>query len=132
MPSVTAILFDLDGTLADNMPFHFRAWQQIAKELGVVADDARIQREFAGKKNSEIIPILLNREVPAAEIERIAQHKEALYRDLYRDKVALVAGADAFLCDLRERGFKLAIASAAPPENRKMVLDALDLTKRFE
>jgi len=127
-----AVLFDLDGTLVDNMPFHFRAWRETAAELGVQLDDARIQREFAGKKNDEIIPALLQREVPRDELTRIADGKEAHYRALVAEKIAFVCGAREYIQKLRIRGIKTAIASAAPPENRKLVLDTLQAWKLFD
>lgn len=32
--SFAAYLFDLDGTLADSMPLHFRSWTQAVEEQG--------------------------------------------------------------------------------------------------
>ncbi|MCC6806072.1 MAG: beta-phosphoglucomutase family hydrolase [Deltaproteobacteria bacterium] len=129
---IRAALFDLDGTLVDNMRYHFAAWRKTAAALGVTLDDRTIQREFAGKKNDEIIPIVLGRAASPAEIANIAWQKESAYRDAYAAHVALVPGALALIDALRARGMKTAIASAAPPENRAMVLDALMLRARFD
>jgi beta-phosphoglucomutase len=122
-----AALFDLDGTLVDNMRFHLEAWRVVLGELGVTLDDARMHREFSGKKSGEIIPVLLDRPLDAAEVLAIEHRKEALYRELYRPSVRLVPGARELIERLRARGIKVAIASAAPPENRAMVIDALQL-----
>ena len=128
----SAALFDLDGTLVDNMRFHFAAWRTVAHDHGIALDDARIQSEFAGKKNSEIIPALLGRLVSADELITIGDRKEALYRSLYAGNVALVPGAKAYLTYLRGRRIKLALASSAPPENRTFVLAALKLEHMFD
>jgi len=124
-----AALFDLDGTLVDNMKFHFAAWKQIATRLGVQLDDMRVQREFAGKRNEEILPLL---GVALADIPRLAAEKEALYRELYRPHVTFVRGAQAYIAQLRARHIKTAIASAAPMDNRNMVLDALGARPLFD
>ncbi len=131
MSAYAAIIFDLDGTLVDNMAHHFRAWRETAAQLSVPLDDARIQREFAGKKNDEIIPALLARPVPPDELARIASGKEALYRKLYTGNVQLVAGAAALIERAHKAGMKVAIGSAAPPENRAMVLGELGIHAWF-
>jgi beta-phosphoglucomutase len=122
-----AALFDLDGTLVDNMRFHFDAWKQMGRELGLTLDDAFIQRELAGKKNEEIIPQLLGPSVTDARIRDIAARKEELYRSLYRGRVVALPGVLAYMTRLKLEGVKVAIASAAPPENRELVLSSLGL-----
>ena len=100
------------------MRFHFAAWRAMVPTL----DDESIQRRFAGKKNEEIIPELYG-PLPAGEIARIAEEKEALYRAQYAGHVRALPGAVALIDKLRAQGIKVAVASAAPPKNRAFVLD---------
>lgn len=120
-----AAVFDLDGTLVDNIPYHLEAWVALARAEGVELTVERFARELSGKKTDETIPLLLGREVAPDEIARLAAQKEAHYRALYGPHVALLRGAEALLQGLRARGLKVAIASAAPPENRAFVLERL-------
>src|SRR4051812_7197200 len=113
-----AAVFDLDGTLVDNMGFHLRAWQAISARLKLTVTAEQFEREFAGRKNEEILPRLLGPEVPAAELEALAEEKESAYRELYRPHAAPMAGAVELIAKLRARGYRIAIASAAPPKNR--------------
>lgn len=115
---IQAAVFDLDGTLVDNMGVHLRAWQQIGRKLGKEISAEQFERDFAGRKNEEIFPRLLGRAVPDPEWRPLADEKEAAYRELYRGKVAPMPGAPALLQALKQKGIKRAIASAAPPENR--------------
>jgi beta-phosphoglucomutase len=133
MPSpLRAAIFDMDGTLVDNMAFHNQAWEILSARLDVPMSAERFQRDFAGKKNEEILPELLGRPLPPAELQRLAGDKESLYRERYRPHLALTRGADAFLGALRERGVRLALATAAPRDNRDFVLDGLRLRAAFE
>ena len=58
---IRAVLFDLDGTLVDNMPFHIEAWIETARSLGREITAAEVMRDFAGRRNEEILPALLGR-----------------------------------------------------------------------
>lgn len=120
-----AALFDLDGTLVDNMAYHARAWMQLCKKHGIEASVEQFEREFAGKKNGEIVATLLGPGVPADKVRALADEKEAVYRELYGKHVAWVAGARTMVMRLKAANIPTAIASAAPPKNREMVLGGL-------
>lgn len=42
-PGTKALIFDLDGTLADSMPYHFQAWQKACRRFGIKMDTAFLQ-----------------------------------------------------------------------------------------
>jgi len=126
-----AVIFDLDGTLVDNMRFHIQAWVAMARSLGVALTLERVELEFNGKRNEEIFPALLGRPVPPEELTRLAEAKESHYRELFAPHLAPVRGARELIVRLREAGLGLAVASAAPRANRSFVLDGLGLRSHF-
>jgi len=130
--TILAAVFDLDGTLVDNMRFHGEAWVRLARRLGSHATREQFERDWAGRKADEILPVLLGRPVAPAEAARLSEEKESDYRSAYGDQVAPVAGLLPFLGALRDQGLRLALATAAPPANRAMVLEALGLESAFE
>jgi beta-phosphoglucomutase family hydrolase len=129
---IHAVLFDLDGTLVDNMSFHIDAWIAIGRELGQELTRERILREFSGRKNEELLPMVVGRALEREELARLAARKEALYRELYTPHIALVAGALEFLDRLDANNIAYGIASAAPAENRAFVLDRFALSSRMQ
>ncbi len=128
---MTAFLFDLDGTLADTMPSHQQAWNALFPALGVTVDEADFFHWSAGLTNREIFPRLLGRALDDTELTEWSARKEALYREIYRPKMAEVAGASAWLDRLTQAGRSCAVGTAAPPENAAMVLDGLNLRRYF-
>lgn len=128
---VAGAVFDLDGTLVDNIAFHYEAFRRLAARLGKTMDEATFQ-SFNGLKNADIFPTFLGRALSAAEIQALAAEKEETYRRIYQPELAPHRGAAALLDRLRAAGVKLAVASSAPPENRTMVLDGLGWTSRFD
>lgn len=129
---VRAALFDLDGTLVDNMRFHFDAWDAFCQKRGFKADPEQFGREFAGKKNEEILPVLLGRTLTDEEVHALAEEKESDYRRIFAQHLQLVPGAGALIARFRSSGAKTAVATAAPPRNRDFVLDGLQLWDRFD
>jgi beta-phosphoglucomutase len=127
-----AAVFDLDGTLVDNMAFHARAWVVLMARFGVELAPGRIEREFAGRRNQDILPALLGRMVPPEELDQLMAEKERLYQQLYAPELALVPGASAFLDRMRSAGRPMALATASPKAARDFVLDGLGIRSAFE
>jgi beta-phosphoglucomutase family hydrolase len=126
-----AAIFDMDGTLVDNMAVHNAAWVELAHAHGIEMSADRFQNDFAGKKNEEILPDLLGRNLAPDELARLAETKESRYREEIRSRLVLVEGADAWLRALLDAGVALAVASSAPIANRDLVLDGLGIRSLF-
>jgi beta-phosphoglucomutase len=129
---IPAAIFDLNGTLIDDMRAHARAWAAIVRELGVEVPLERFERDLAGMKSAETFEAVLGRALPAAEVLRLSERKEAMYRELYAPDLRLVPGARELLVRLRASGARTAIATAAPLANRDFALDGLALRPLFD
>ncbi|MFN6962722.1 MAG: HAD family hydrolase [Pyrinomonadaceae bacterium] len=125
-----AFIFDMDGTLVDNMRFHTEAWQMMLAENGVEMDPEEFLVRTSGKTNREIIPGIFP-DAGEDEVERYGERKETLYRELFLEHRRPVRGAVEFLEAARELGIPMAVATAAPTANVEFILDGLDLRKYF-
>jgi len=128
--SVRGLLFDLDGTLADTDPIHFRAWRQSLAPFGIALEEDDYQRQISGRRNQEIVRGFLP-DLPDAQIDRLAAGKEVTYRSLARD-LSATPGLHALLSLGVEKKLKLALVTNAPRENARHVLEALGLGDVFE
>ena len=125
-----AVLWDMDGVLVDTAPFHFQAWRDLFQSLGKGFADADFRRTF-GLRNDAILRDILG-ELAPAEVERLAQRKEGLYREKIEGRVTAIPGAIDLLRRLQQGGRKMAIVSSAPGENVRAVLRSLGLEGVFE
>lgn len=128
--SCKALIFDMDGTMIDNMMVHHRAWQRKLKTLGLDLTIEEVMRDIHGV-NDEIIKRLFGDRFTEAEVKQIAWEKEAEYRDIYAEKVGLVPGLEDFLKKAKEVGIPMGIGTAAPGENVDFIMDTLNLHDYF-
>jgi HAD superfamily hydrolase (TIGR01509 family) len=129
---VIAALFDLNGTVVDDMRLHGELWRDVSLELGHEVPPERFYRDWAGWKSEEVIARIVGHAVPAETVRALVEAKEARYREIYRTRVKEVPGCVAFLRRLRAAGVKLALATAAPEANRALALDGLGIAADFD
>ncbi len=126
-----ALIFDMDGTIVDNMRFHDRAWARWHEVQGLPFDPDRFFSLTAGRTNEEIFADLMGEGLTPERSDAYAAQKEAIYRELYTPHMAPLPGLTALLDQARQRGLGLAVGTAAPLGNVSFVLDTLKLRDHF-
>ena len=131
MQPARGAIFDLDGTLVDNMAVHAEAFAIFVGRHGLppltLADRARLD----GKRNRDIFPDLFGRPLAEDVLQAFIHEKESLYRDLSHGRLQPVAGLLRLLDALDADGVKTAIATSAPAENVVHTLRELHLDGRL-
>ena len=116
MAAELAFLFDLDGTLIDSMPHHHNAWVEWYARRGLAMEPGGFFATTAGRSNAEILADLF----PQFSVEErvaMADEKEAIYRELAAQSLALIVGARRFAEAARLQGIAMAVCTASTPEN---------------
>ena len=126
-----AVIWDMDGVIADTAPYHLKAWQKAFREKGVDFTEDDFRRNF-GKRNDSIIKNTLGSQIAQGEIEATARRKETAFRRVAREKVTALPGAIALMKSLMERGFKMALASSAPIANIRLITRELGIGDFFQ
>src|SRR5258708_7522896 len=129
--NVQAAIFDMDGTMINNMAFHKKAWYEFCRRHNLEMTEDQFKEKISGKKNDQIFEILFGRKLTSNEIAQYTEEKEAVYREIYVSEIKAVNGLIEIINALEKRGIKLAIATTAPAKNRQFAFDALNLNGRF-
>src|SRR3990167_7396101 len=128
---IKAVIFDLDGTIVDNIPFHAQAFLEFARDKNTHLTVGEYYSQIQGRINKEIIPALFEKNLSEEKIKRYANEKEAIYRRLYKN-VTSVAGLFDLFKKIKEKSLKLALATSAPSENVNHVLGKLNIKNVFD
>lgn len=125
------VVFDLDGTLVDNMPIHEEAFFAFIDRHDLPRLTEKDRGRFEGRRNRDIFPDLFGRPLSEAEQAAFSEEKEALYRELSRGRLQPLPGLLPLLDRLEAAGLPIAIATSAPAENVPHTLGELDLLRRL-
>jgi HAD superfamily hydrolase (TIGR01509 family) len=125
-----AVLFDLDGTLANTNEIHFHNWQELLAVYDISLDHAGFDKYISGRTNSLIIADLLP-QLTASEGEKLAILKEEKFR---KEAVNIqpIAGLMKFIDWVESANLKTALVTNAPIENVEFMLQQLKLESFFQ
>ena len=126
-----AFIFDLNGTMIDDMAYHINAWHSIVNGLGANLPLERVKEECYGK-NEEVLERIFPGRFTEEKKTALGLEKEKQYRLEFKPQLKLIKGLDSFLENAYQAGVKMAIGSAAIMPNIDFVLDGLNLRKYFD
>ena len=123
---VTALIFDLDGTLVDTVYAHVFAWQRALAEVGMPIDGWRIHRRIgmSGGLFARAVAREVGRPLGAEDAEAVQRRHGELYRELLPERRPL-PGAVELLAELRLRGVVHGIATSGRRPEIDASLEAL-------
>jgi beta-phosphoglucomutase family hydrolase len=122
-------IFDCDGTLADTMPLHYRAWTRIVAELGGSFPE-ELFYQLGGKPTAQILRLLRDeRGLKVGDVQKAAERKEEYFLEMIHE----VKPIEAVLQIVRRwYGIKpLAVASGGFRRQIEQTLDALGIRSLF-
>jgi beta-phosphoglucomutase family hydrolase len=126
-----AFLFDMNGTMIDDMQYHIQAWHRILNELGAGISMERMKEECYGK-NDELLERIFPGRFSPEEKNKMSLEKEKQYQDSFRPHLKLLDGLEEVLAKAKKDDIKMAIGSAAIMFNIDFVVDELHIREYFD
>ena len=123
-------LFDLNGTMINDMPYHIDAWHKQLVALGSSISLEETKYQCYGK-NDELLERVFPGRFSMEEKIKLGNDKEALYRVEFKPYLELIDGLNNFLMIASNQNKLMAIGSAAINENINFVIDNLNIRHHF-
>ena len=127
-----AVLFDMDGVVIDNLPYHVDAWLLYCESHGIHLTREIFYKDLNGLNSKDTFEWLLKREITREEIIEMEEEKEEIYRGFYKPFLSPAPGLMDFLALLKANGIKTALGTSAGPGNIDFILDGLGIRAEFD
>ena len=122
----------MDGVLVDTYRAHFQSWVEMTRADGIQISEAEFAPTF-GQTNPQVIRCFWkDRQFSDAEVNALAEEKEAVFRKIIETNFPAMPGAEQLVAALHQAGFRLAVGSSAPRENVDAVLRLLHAETAFQ
>ena len=131
LQNAKGFLFDLNGTMVNDMPYHIEAWHKQLVALGSNISLGETKYQCYGK-NDELLERVFPGRFTMEEKIKIGNEKEALYRIEFKPNLKLIDGLEDFLLHAANQQIKMAIGSAAINENINFVIDNMKIRHHFD
>lgn len=130
---IKAFIFDLNGTMIDDMEFHAQAWYDILNnDLNAGLSWTQVREQMYGKNDELLVRVFGENHFTPEKMKELSIEKEKRYQHAYLPKLKLIAGLKEFLQQAADQNIPMAIGSAAIPFNIDFVLDNLHIRHFFK
>ncbi|CAN5138445.1 beta-phosphoglucomutase family hydrolase [soil metagenome] len=130
--SIKAFLFDLNGTMINDMAYHADAWSDILNnDLKAGLSHEEVKAQMYGKNDELLVRVFGKDHFTKERMQQLSMEKERRYQLAYLPHLKLINGLHQFLEEAKQQGILLAIGSAAIPFNIDFVLDNLGIRDYF-
>lgn len=126
-----AVIFDLDGTLIDNNPYHIQAFREFYQKIGKPFSLEEYKQHINGRMNREIFNYVFNTTLSPEKTEEYTNEKEGLYRELYAPHIKPVEGLVDFLNELEKANIPKAVATSGIIPNINFMFEHIPIRNYF-
>ena len=127
-------IFDMDGVVIDSNPFHKIAWEKFLAGQGISFDDQLFDNVLSGRTGPTSLRLIFGKDLSQEKLDLYLEEVDSNYQNILRqtEDVRPITGVHAFLDQLTQNGYRLALATSAPVLNIELGLEKLKLENTFE
>jgi HAD superfamily hydrolase (TIGR01509 family) len=128
-----AVIFDFNGIIVDDEPIHFKLFQRVLGEEGIVLTEEDYYASYLGfdDRGAFMAGFRENsRPLSAAKLQELIERKAVYYQEAIRNHVTVFPGVKNLVADLAQT-LPLAVASGALRHEIETILKTLGLLDHF-
>lgn len=128
--TIDTLIFDMDGTMVDSLPFHAKSWVVFCERhrIRMSIDDLMVRTN--GLTGRESIQVAFSRSIEEPELTALVHEKESIYRELFAPVFAEVPGFRRFAYRAMDLGLKIGVGTAGDLQNVNFVFSHINMDPR--
>jgi beta-phosphoglucomutase-like phosphatase (HAD superfamily) len=124
------VIFDFNGTLFWDTPYHSQAWDIFLKNHQLSLTDEEKAHRIHGKSNEDIVKLIFDRSLSSESIQEMGMEKELIYQEIcLKNKMDFAPGAIDLFRFLKSKNIDFTIATSSGWINIEFYLKHMDLAK---
>ena len=128
---ITGIIFDMDGTMVDSLPYHHEAWKIFFNENKVENFSEKL-KDYKGGGTLDLMKAVYGDRYSLKELKKMSDEKEMIFRRIYKGKIKPIKGFKNFLIDIKSKNILVGLASNAIRKNVSMIVNELEIYDHFD
>ena len=128
---IKGVIFDMDGTIVDSLPYHYRAWEKFFEE-NKVENFSKKLKNYKGGGTLDLMTAVYGDKFSRKELKIMTDDKEIIFREIYKNNIVPIMGFMEMFELIKSKKILVGIASNAIRKNVKMILSELKIYEKFD
>jgi len=128
---IKGVIFDMDGTIVDSLPFHYESWR-IFFEENKVEDFSEKLKKYKGGGTLDLMKAVYGDIYSINELKKMSDDKEIIFRKIYKGNIKPIDGFLEFILNLKSKNILVGLASNAIRKNVNLTLNELGVYNLFD
>ena len=129
---IKAVIFDMDGVIINNTPYHVRAWEVFAEQYNLELLMEKFKQELLGISTENILKQLFGQDLSQEKIAEYTSEKDSIYFEIYKENISAAEGLFEFIDLLKKKNITMGVATSETKAIAHSILQKAGVKQYFK